>query len=991
MAVFFRSAGKKLLMTQHVRMRLFSWMGWALAFSLSSCTGSVVGGEDASCTPGTYASASGCLPCTEAAHCGAQCQDCTALSTNRACVDGACGCTTPVDCAPGEWCVNGVCGYSTDISLYVVPPIRDSKILPNSGPPATTESYEISVVAALGEFEPASFVIRPQVDLSGILAEATPLTSASGAVISADAVDLRVVKCWWQAGVEVWGTEHQTKVLTPELLLKDDALVKVEGGENYLRLNGEYTWISAWGNLTGATILMPEEFPVQDAATLQPFDVPAGTNKQVWITIQVPPDAEAGTYQGFVLLRRSSGEIGRSVWIQLKVLPFSLAKPRLTYSLYYYSKLNNSSYPNGSISSEYKSDEQLRAEFTNMLAHGVTNPTVSQWADWRNPLVKYLGMRRDLGMNNQPLYFLSMGTGSSSDPAELQALKQRVQDLIALATPYGITDVFIYGRDEATGADLTAQRQAWQAVHEAGGKVFVSGYIGAGGNFDLMGDLQDLLVCAYPPRADEAAKWHSVSHRIFNYGNPQAGMEQPERYRRNYGLLLWQQDYDGVMDFAYQFSFGSIWNDFDHVHYRDHLFTYPTVDGVIDTIEWEGFREGADDVRYLTTLLNLVDEKKAEGKDTSFTEDFLAQLKVASLADMDGIRAKIIRHILCLRGEGPCCGNGIVEPGESCDGENLADNRCATLGFSGGEIRCKDDCSFDTCGCTPSQISISFADPTPAADSIVTGNAVKIGTSLESSCGILSAFINWNDSLVGYWDFNENEGGTASDKSSHDRSCTINGATWAEGKFGSALRFDGVDDSVECVNLEIPENGPATIEGWFYFTEFAAERGANIPLVTGLYQSFERPHPQSNEFYQNQFYLSGTDDYFPVASLLRKNEWFHLVLTYAGDTGSAMLYVNAVPVAIAIDETVENIGALSDFSVGRSAVGSFKGLIDEIRVWNRVLSGDEIQASYDARRYGLRGTFDGLQNGQVHCYSYVSNALGQSAKTETRTFTIDVP
>jgi hypothetical protein len=968
-------------MTQKLRTGFFYWIGLALVFSLSGCTGSVGGGEDASCLPGTYQNASGCLPCTEAAHCGAQCQDCTALSTNRACIDGTCGCATPADCVPGEWCANSACSASAEIALYVVPPIRDTKILPDSGPPATAESYEISVAAALGEYEPASFVVRPKVDLSGLVIEATPLTSATGAVISSDNVDIRVVKCWWQAGVEIWDNEASTKTFTPELLLKDDALVKVEGEENYLRLNGEYVWISEW-NLAqdGSIIHTIEEYPVQDAAILQPFDIPTGTNKQVWITIKVPADAAPGTYHGRLLLRRASGETG-SVGLQVEVLPFSLEKSGLTYSIYYRGVLR-SDWPNGSISSEWKSEGQLRAELKNMFDHGVTNPTVYQGFN-QNLLGKVLEARRDLGMDQQPLYFLGMGTGNSSDPAVLQALKQRVQDLIAFVTPYGITDVYIYGIDERYGDELLAQQPAWQAVREGGGKVFVAGGQGPTGNFALMGDIQDLLICANAPSADEAAKWHGVQHLIFNYANPQVGNEQPERYRRNYGLLLWQQDYDGAMDYAYQHSFGSIWNDFDHIHYRDHVFAYPTVDGVIDTIEWEGFREGVDDVRYLTTLMRLVEEKKADGKDTSFTENFLAELKNSSLVDMDGIRAKIIQHILCWRGEGPCCGNGSVGDGEVCDGENLAGNTCVDLGFSGGELVCKEDCTFDTCGCTPSRLSISFADPTPAANAVVTGSEVSIGTSIESNCGVLSGFIDWNDSLVGYWDFNEGSGETAADKSTHGRGGTLNGPLWETGKFGSALRFDGVDDSVTCGNLGIPQNGPATIEGWFYFTEFAKEKGVHVPLFTNLYQ-----HTANN-----QFYISGTNDYFPAADLIRKNEWVYVALTYSGtsDTGNSKLYVNGISVAIILQGGVENIGALSNFSVGTGVSRYFNGLIDEVRVWNRVLSRAEIEASYDASRYGLHATFGGLQDGPAHCYAYVSNALGQSARTETRNFTVDVP
>lgn len=46
------------------------------------------------------------------------------------------------------------------------------------------------------------------------------------------------------------------------------------------------------------------------------------------------------------------------------------------------------------------------------------------------------------------------------------------------------------------------------------------------------------------------------------------------------------------------------------------------------------------------------------------------------------------------------CGNNIVEPGEQCDGTDLGGQTCPGLGYSGGTLRCKDDCSaYDTSGC----------------------------------------------------------------------------------------------------------------------------------------------------------------------------------------------------------------------------------------------------------------------------------------------------
>lgn len=46
------------------------------------------------------------------------------------------------------------------------------------------------------------------------------------------------------------------------------------------------------------------------------------------------------------------------------------------------------------------------------------------------------------------------------------------------------------------------------------------------------------------------------------------------------------------------------------------------------------------------------------------------------------------------------CGNAAIDDGEACDGDELGGATCESEGFSGGELGCLGDCSFDTQGCT---------------------------------------------------------------------------------------------------------------------------------------------------------------------------------------------------------------------------------------------------------------------------------------------------
>jgi len=46
------------------------------------------------------------------------------------------------------------------------------------------------------------------------------------------------------------------------------------------------------------------------------------------------------------------------------------------------------------------------------------------------------------------------------------------------------------------------------------------------------------------------------------------------------------------------------------------------------------------------------------------------------------------------------CGNGIVEPGEQCDGSDLSGRSCTGLGYAYGTLACSSDCRYDTSECS---------------------------------------------------------------------------------------------------------------------------------------------------------------------------------------------------------------------------------------------------------------------------------------------------
>ena len=554
----------------------------------------------------------------------------------------------------------------SDFNVYVVRPISEKKILPKSRFIRRDESGsgisdEITIAATAGEYEPASFVIQAISGIRSFKPEATELKSEKG-VIPAANIDIKIVKCWYQAGSAWYGfrQDETNRVLVPELLVNDDNLVKVDYKEqkNYLKLafpdGNRYVWMSNPSEAEGdkRKILSVKDYPIKDSDVLLPVDIPAASNKQFWITVKIPKNAPEGIYSGNIKLR-SEGQVISVLNLKVRVLPFKLAEPKTCYDLtkdftnaIFYLGIIDPNYPNGSISSEYKSKEQFKAELANMYAHGITNPTCYQPFD-KELLRQYLDVRKEVGLCNETLFYTK---GSAN--ADSSFIKKAVDFFRSL----GVRDVYFYGHDEAAGEVLRSQRSAWQATRKAGGKIFVAGLRNE--NFQAVGDIQDLHICFGRPSKEEAGKWHSKGHKIFCYAYPQTVPEDPEIWRRNYGLLLWKANYDGASTFAYQCSLGNIWNDFDHPDYRDHVLAYPTINGVIDTIALEAYREGIDDIRYATTLkLEIEKAKKSKDKNlrriASEAEKYLEEMNVydsyVSISmSADDIRKKIINYILSL-------------------------------------------------------------------------------------------------------------------------------------------------------------------------------------------------------------------------------------------------------------------------------------------------------------------------------------------------------
>jgi len=214
--------------------------------------------------------------------------------------------------------------------------------------------------------------------------------------------------------------------------------------------------------------------------------------------------------------------------------------------------------------------------------------------------------------------------------------------------------------------------------------------------------------------------------------------------------------------------------------------------------------------------------------------------------------------------------------------------------------------------------------------------------------------------LVAALSFSEGAGTAVHDLSGTGNNGVVSGATWtAGGRYGKALSFDGVsnwitiDDAPSLalttgMTLEAWVN-PASLAGWqtVLYKERPDPSGAG--LAWSLYASDSTAPPAAYAA------LAGTANpwtHVTGTSMLALNGWAHLAASYDG--ASLRLYVNGTLV-----RTLSLPGRLA-VGTGPLRIGGnapsipfggqfFKGLIDEVRIYNRALSQAQIQTDMATR------------------------------------------
>jgi hypothetical protein len=218
-----------------------------------------------------------------------------------------------------------------------------------------------------------------------------------------------------------------------------------------------------------------------------------------------------------------------------------------------------------------------------------------------------------------------------------------------------------------------------------------------------------------------------------------------------------------------------------------------------------------------------------------------------------------------------------------------------------------------------------------------------------------------NCHLVGWWKFDEGSGTTAYDSAgSYDG--TIYGAAWTTGQIGGD--FDGIDDYVG-----LPDNDPVwlpqynfTLSVWVYFERDAGSTTEHLldlnhansgdPANELGYALFRGA--TSGELAFHMTTTTNTDEDLYTDDVLSKGMWYHIVALREGTTQA--IYIDGEPNVsrTCSPDPIDFVGGYDDdkVSIGkfsRVGVGSafeLEGRIDDVRIYDRALTAEEIQQLY---------------------------------------------
>jgi hypothetical protein len=210
---------------------------------------------------------------------------------------------------------------------------------------------------------------------------------------------------------------------------------------------------------------------------------------------------------------------------------------------------------------------------------------------------------------------------------------------------------------------------------------------------------------------------------------------------------------------------------------------------------------------------------------------------------------------------------------------------------------------------------------------------------------------------IAYWKLDEGTGLTTVDSSGNGNTGTlVNGPVWTAGRSGQGLSLDGVNDFVRVPHTAALNAFPITVAAWFKTNTTAGLKGVVNKYFAGSFNGYQiffqdgdlcawLLRDMSNYIYDGGECTMRTTGF-------NDDQWHQAV--FVADTAGGRLYVDGVQKATqpwtgaagAVTTTQQlRLGHYPGVTGGASFLA---GLVDEVRIYNRALSAQEVAQLYNA-------------------------------------------
>jgi len=240
------------------------------------------------------------------------------------------------------------------------------------------------------------------------------------------------------------------------------------------------------------------------------------------------------------------------------------------------------------------------------------------------------------------------------------------------------------------------------------------------------------------------------------------------------------------------------------------------------------------------------------------------------------------------------------------------------------------------------QIGYYFVTVTNLFGSVVSSNALLSISNVPLP--------SWWVGLVGYYPFS----GNANDASGNGNNGVVNGATLTADRFGnpqSAYAFDGSASFIDLgysPDFNFDPNGQFTLSGWFAIQGLGSGAGGIGSIIVKSPATGAWDYGLEANIYDQPVLWAGLNEENPCIStnLITTGAWTQGVLVYSNtvwqlfENGSLVVQTNTT-YAITQSTGAVNIGRKGD-----DAADYFYGSIDDVRLYNRALSTNEVAQLY---------------------------------------------